>query len=113
LVHALDYLAQTGMVYRLSALSQSNAFGSSEVNNHTPEADLQQRQLGQKLRRLVEQLPSLEREIIEQYYFQGMQFIEIAKASDGLSKSWISRLHARAIKRLKKLYLLEQEGDEA
>jgi len=41
-------------------------------------------------------LPASERTLIERHYF-GDETLEQAAASVGLSKSWGSRLHARAI----------------
>lgn len=59
------------------------------------------------LRELIEALPEKEKIIIQYYYFQGFQLTEIAHLMGGISKSWISRLHAQAINRLKELYLEE------
>ena len=41
-------------------------------------------------------LPDSERTLVERHYFAG-ETLEQAAASIGLSKSWGSRLHARAI----------------
>jgi RNA polymerase sigma factor for flagellar operon FliA len=49
----------------------------------------------------VATLPEKERTIIEQYYFHDRKFSDIATQSAGLSKSWVSRLHDRALATLK------------
>jgi RNA polymerase sigma factor (sigma-70 family) len=42
-------------------------------------------------------LPEKERIIIEQYYFHDLTLSEVAQQYAGLSKSWVSRLHDRAL----------------
>ena len=55
--------------------------------------------LGARLRAAVAELPDQERTLVERHYF-GEQTLDQAAASLGLSKSWGSRLHARAIERI-------------
>jgi RNA polymerase sigma factor for flagellar operon FliA len=50
---------------------------------------------------IVGRLPEQERLIVERHYFEGQQLDEAAR-SIGLSKSWGSRLHARAIESITK-----------
>ncbi|HEX3771615.1 MAG TPA: sigma-70 family RNA polymerase sigma factor [Polyangiaceae bacterium] len=50
---------------------------------------------------IVQRLPESERTLIERHYF-GDETLDQAAASLGLSKSWGSRLHARAIERIAK-----------
>jgi RNA polymerase sigma factor FliA len=58
-----------------------------------------------ELRRLVvdalRELPDDERELVRRHYLEGERFDHVA-ASLGLSKSWGSRLHTRAVARLTK-----------
>jgi RNA polymerase sigma factor FliA len=49
-----------------------------------------------RVREALDKLPKKERELIELYYFADMS-LDSAAAKLGLSKSWASRLHARAI----------------
>jgi len=53
----------------------------------------------ERLRRAVAALPRRERELVEGHYFGGGRFDHVA-ADLGISKSWASRLHARALDRL-------------
>lgn len=69
--------------------------------------DKEQRNL---LRELVEQLPEREREVLKGYYFHGKSFTEIAREGTNLSKSWVSRLHARGLELLKEK--LQERVDE-
>jgi RNA polymerase sigma factor FliA len=70
-----------------------------------PEKHLLIRENEFQLRSLVLQLPDKERFIIEEYYFRGKSFSQIAEENVSLSKSWISRLHSRALATLKSLFL--------
>ena len=58
-----------------------------------------------ELRKIVvdalEELPADERELVRRHYLEGERFDHVA-ASLGLSKSWGSRLHTRAVARLTK-----------
>jgi RNA polymerase sigma factor (sigma-70 family) len=62
----------------------------------SPEDLVAHAQLRERLRDVVGTLPEAERTMIELHYFKGATLDEAA-ASMGLSKSWGSRLHARAV----------------
>lgn len=57
------------------------------------------------LRSLVQELPEKERYIIEAHYFREKTFAEISHERPELSRSWISRLHSRALERLQILMI--------
>jgi RNA polymerase sigma factor for flagellar operon FliA len=48
------------------------------------------------VRNAITRLPDMERKLLQRHYFDGVTFEESAKEL-GLSKSWASRLHARAV----------------
>ena len=50
----------------------------------------------------IEELPNQERDIIKMYYFGDMT-LQVVSEKLGLSKSWASRLHSRAVKNLQQL----------
>ena len=52
------------------------------------------------VRETVRELPEKEREIIESLYFRHLSTTELAKKM-GVNKSWVSRLHAKAVTRLR------------
>jgi RNA polymerase sigma factor for flagellar operon FliA len=54
-----------------------------------------------RLRRAIARLPPVERSIVEAHYFEG-ETLEDASHGIGRSKSWGSRLHAQALRRLRK-----------
>jgi RNA polymerase sigma factor for flagellar operon FliA len=61
-----------------------------------PDQELETGQLGVRIREAVTGLPEKERRLLELYYFEE-KTLEEAGAALGLSKSWASRLHARAV----------------
>ncbi|MFP2961945.1 sigma-70 family RNA polymerase sigma factor [Myxococcus sp. 1LA] len=69
---------------------------------------MEQEQQKTRVRAAIEKLPEKERKLLMGYYFQG-RTLEEAGAEIGQSKSWASRLHARAIDRLKELLNEEEE----
>jgi len=73
---------------------------------------LELEQQKRRLRAALEKLPEKERALLEGYYFQG-KTLEDAGGEIGQSKSWASRLHARAIERLKDLLAEEEDSPPA
>ena len=67
----------------------------------TPEDLLAKAQLASLVREIVAKLPNRERALIERSYFNG-QTIDQAAASMGVSRSWASRVHARAIEMMER-----------
>jgi len=62
------------------------------------------------MRQGIEELPEKERKLIKMYYFQN-KTLEESGEKLGLSKSWTSRLHARALELLfKKISLLQMKN---
>jgi|LNFM01.1.fsa_nt_gb RNA polymerase sigma factor for flagellar operon FliA len=72
----------------------------------TPEAEVAEVQASAFVRTVVDSLPDKERTMLVQVYFDG-RTIEQAGQSLGLSKSWASRLHARALKLMREKLPLE------
>jgi len=58
-------------------------------------------------RSLIADLPDDERQVVEQIYFKHLTIVEVSNTL-GVSKSWGSRLHAKAIKHLRSL--MEHRG---
>ena len=69
------------------------------ADDPSPEEHAAMTQLRGVLRAAVAELPDDERALIEGHYLRGVPFDQIS-ASLGLSKSWGSRLHSRAVRRL-------------
>lgn len=82
-----------------------------QISDESMPADqrIELEQMRRRVRAAIEKLPDKERKLLEGYYFQG-KTLEEAGAAIGQSKSWASRLHARAVEELKRL-LSEEEDD--
>jgi RNA polymerase sigma factor for flagellar operon FliA len=74
----------------------------------TPEDLLAEAELLARVKGIVKTLPDQERTLVERHYFAG-DTLDEAAASIGLSKSWGSRLHARAIESITRE--LRKSGD--
>ena len=68
----------------------------AEGRDVTPEDLVGNAELIARVKAIVASLPDAERTLVERHYF-GDETLDQAAASLGLSKSWGSRLHARAI----------------
>jgi RNA polymerase sigma factor FliA len=66
-----------------------------------PEEATAEAELLQVVRVAIDELPKEEAELVRRHYLEGERFDHVA-ADLGLSKSWASRLHTRAIARLSK-----------
>jgi RNA polymerase sigma factor for flagellar operon FliA len=74
-----------------------------------PEAEVTQHQLLGRLEQALAVLTPEERRVVDLYYFQDRRMADIA--SDlGMSTAWVSRVHTRALKRLKTPLLGLREG---
>ncbi len=71
-----------------------------------PDQRIELEQTRARVRAAIEELPEKERKLLQGYYFQG-KTLEEAGAEIGQSKSWASRLHARAIEKLKEVLAAE------
>lgn len=78
-----------------------------------PEEQLLASDLRSYMLSLVEQLPDRERDILLRRYFADETFEEMSCIFDGVSKSWLSRIHSRALNRLRTLLLedLQRTGE--
>lgn len=66
-----------------------------------PEQHAEYTELLARVRSAISLLPEVEGTLVRRHYLEGEQFDEVARDL-GISKSWASRLHARAIHRLTK-----------
>ncbi len=62
----------------------------------SPEDAVAEKELLDVVRSIIAKRPDAERQLLERHYFGGITFDEAAREL-GLSKSWASRLHARAL----------------
>ena len=107
---AIDALSKSALAFSLVSGGEE-ALGVEDDERNNPEVILHEKQRAQKIQRALATLPERERTIIEQYYFRDRKLVEVAEQYSGLSKSWVSRLHDRALEMLRSS-LLECAGDE-
>ena len=98
-----DYLLNVATAMSLGYMTAEYAetVGLVPERAASPEREVEEHQLQIALRTAVATLPEAERTMLERVYFSNLT-IEEAAAEMGLSKSWGSRLHARAVEILTK-----------
>lgn len=77
-----------------------------------PDQQLERLHMQARARRALAKLPDKERRLLQLHYFEDMN-LEVAGVQMGLSKSWVSRLHARAVDLLRKVLEEEENNLEA
>ncbi|MFW6066742.1 MAG: sigma-70 family RNA polymerase sigma factor [Myxococcota bacterium] len=91
---ALDgALSRITAAFTLAAVGQDSA---EQPPSGDPEHALLSAEAGSRVREAVDALPERERALVRGFYFEGRRFDEVA-AEIGISKSWASRLHAKAL----------------
>jgi len=98
-----DQLASAAMAAAVGflAMRRSEALDHAKDPDHSPESNVGLSEMIEKLRAAIEERPDQERKLLKRIYFDDIT-IEDAAAEIGLSKSWGSRLHARAVEGLAK-----------
>ena len=93
-----DQLGTAAMAMALSFLTMKSgdALDHARDESESPEQAVSRAELATAIRAAVAERPEAERRLIERHYFDDVTFEEAAREL-GLSKSWASRLHARAI----------------
>jgi RNA polymerase sigma factor for flagellar operon FliA len=91
-----SYLSEIATAMAIALASQQPDEGPIAP---TPEERLGEAELARKIREAILRLPDPEKSLVERHYF-GDATLEEAARELGLSKSWGSRLHARAIEAL-------------
>jgi RNA polymerase sigma factor for flagellar operon FliA len=82
----------------LLSLSEENAPDVADTSE-LASVTLEFQETVKLVRKTVDELPEKEREIIESLYFKQLSTTELAQKM-GVNKSWVSRLHSKAIIRL-------------
>ncbi len=97
-----QHMAQMATAMTLGVFVEA-AFDGTEVVSRDPgqsaEEALAEEQVRALVRLAVTELPELEAEVVQRYYLQGQCLDDVAR-DWGCTKSWVSRVHTRAIKRL-------------
>ncbi|MGO9665578.1 MAG: sigma-70 family RNA polymerase sigma factor [Polyangia bacterium] len=88
------------------------AAGVTDERLPPPDQQLERLHLQARAHRALAKLPEKERRLLQLHYFEDMN-LEVASAKMGLSKSWGSRLHARAVDQLRQVLEEEENSIEA
>jgi RNA polymerase sigma factor FliA len=80
-------------------LLTSDAIDRLEQTGKNPDQKLAFKEQKAELKKALQQLPVKERQLLEYHYYEDLT-LEQAASRLGLSKSWASRLHAKAILKL-------------
>jgi len=86
---------------KLTAAYVISAVGPDEDAETSPEEDLLAEEQKARVREYIQHLPEREQKLIVGFYFEGRRFDHVAEEL-GISKSWASRLHSKALAQLKK-----------
>ena len=92
-----DTLTKLTASFTIAAVGQSG----EDTDSRRAETQLLERERRDELKQAMTQLPEREYALIHGFYFEGRRFDEVA-AELGISKSWASRLHSKALKSLRK-----------
>lgn len=89
-------LEAMAMAMALSMYGSGAEVETAPDDSPTPEEQAARGEVAASLRAAVQALPEAERRLIERHYFEGATLDQAAR-EQGLSKSWASRLHSRAV----------------
>lgn len=95
-------------IYIIS-LDSSDDIDVEDVNAPNMEKNVELRQIRLHMRDAINSLPPVEKKLVKMYYFQNKTLEEVGEELN-LSKSWTSRLHARALSLLLKQVKVKGEN---
>ncbi len=110
LAKVLEYAAQGAVAFRLSFAEAEKEANEGLYTEDDPESLILSEEARIQMRKIVDELPEKEQRVIKDYYFGKKSFMEIGKVIGGHSKSWVSRIHIRALVLIKERY---QEAQNA
>lgn len=105
LAEVFEFAASGALAFKFSMEDLEEEVADLTAEELSQEENLIERENSVGLKDLVLKLPIKEKIIIWSYYYEQKSFSQIAQENSDMTKSWISRLHARALTRLKELYL--------
>lgn len=97
---AVDAMSKGAVAFKILRGREASE-ATDDIAASDPERDVSAKQVSTKIRQIIATLPEKERIIVEQYYYNDLKLTEIAEQYSGLSKSWVSRLHERALEMLR------------
>jgi RNA polymerase sigma factor FliA len=94
--------AALGAIRTMYLVALDDAGDQLVADSPTPDHQLNRARLHQRVADAVAKLPEKERALVLKHYVEGKSLLD-AGAELGMSKSWASRLHARAVDQLREL----------
>ena len=91
-----DTVNSLASIYVISVDASEEGSEIEDNKNKDIEQSAEFQQIKKYMKQAIESLPDKERKLVKMYYFQN-KTLEDAGTDLGLSKSWTSRLHARAL----------------
>lgn len=91
-------------IYMLSLDSGTPSGDIASPDDRTPEEQVEQGEALGLLRKHLKRLSEQEQQVLQLYYYENRTLDEIGQQLD-LSKSWICRIHLRALQKLQKLFM--------
>lgn len=112
MTEVFDTVNSLASIYVISLdASEEGTMEIEDKNNKNIEQSAEFQQIKQHMKEAIESLEEKERKLVKMYYFQN-KTLEEAGEELGLSKSWTSRLHARALEVLFKKINQKVRADE-
>ena len=105
-----DTVNSLASIYVISVDASEEGMEIEDKSNQDIEESAQFQQIKQYMKESIESLPDKERKLIKMYYFQNKTLEEAGEVL-GLSKSWVSRLHARSLELLFKRISTKVKGE--
>ena len=99
-----EQLSSAAMAAAAAFLAQRETESSGDIaadQDHSPESNVSFAEMSDRLKAAIDERPDQERQLLRRIYFDDLTIDEAAREL-GLSKSWGSRLHARAIEGLQR-----------
>ena len=106
LARVLNYIAKGAIVYRLNSTDSDSEIANIESKDKNPDEIIEQKNTKINIKKIIEEkLDEKERLIIKEYYFKDKTYNQIIEDNPIFSKSWVSKLHNRAIEKIKEAYV--------
>jgi RNA polymerase sigma factor for flagellar operon FliA len=112
LAKVLEFAASGAIAFRCS-FHDLEQEASEVCTDNNQEKILLEKEAKNSFKSLIDRLPEKERFIIEAYYFEEKSFAQITLEMGEHTKSWVSRLHAQALSRLKYFIIESRRSDDA
>ncbi len=95
-VRRVEQLIDTLIPAYLLSLDSEEAKAVPDKNQASAQEELESQEIVRLVREIVQELPAQEKELLEAIYYKHQTMTELA-AEKGITKSWVSRLHTRAV----------------